>query len=139
MWKTASVDCDVDEFTATVEMVSHLLTKVACASSPHPSLHQKLIQFAHLLASFEKIVSECGTGLPDLLNSARRRRKVTKINSQIHVELKWVVDASGSSETDMHSLKVRSLQRITIEEGRFASLLLANPKAANSGKIISWM
>lgn len=114
---------DDEEFVITTELVSSTL---AClANTPISSIpdfrlfYSKLRQFCELQQEYEMSVAR-----PDQLKtfqtSRSKRRKVSRLNSRVHMEIKWVLAASGVTNSERESLAIRkrSLGRINVREGQ---------------------
>jgi serine/threonine protein phosphatase PrpC len=114
---------DDEEFLITTDLVSSTL---ACLSNTPVSsipdfrlFYSKLRQFCELQQEYESNVIR-----PDQLKSFQtsrsKRRKVSRLNSRVHMEIKWVLAASGVTNSERESLAIRkrSLGRITVREGQ---------------------
>jgi len=114
---------DDEEYLITTDLVSSTL---ACLSNTPIStipdfrlFYSKLRQFCELQQEYESNVIR-----PDQLKSFQtsrsKRRKVSRLNSRVHMEIKWVLAASGVTNSERESLAIRkrSLGRITVREGQ---------------------
>lgn len=114
---------DDEEFLITTELVSSTL---AClASTPISAIpdfrlfYAKLRLFCELQQEYESHVIRSDQLLQFQTNRTTRR-KVSRLNSHVHMEIKWVLAASGITNSLQESLAIRkrSLSRITVQEGQ---------------------
>lgn len=114
---------DDEEFLITTELVASTL---AClASTPISSIpdfrlfYSKLRLFCELQQEYESHVIRSDQ-LMQFQTNRTTRRKVSRLNSHVHMEIKWVLAASGVTNSLRESLAIRkrSLGRISVPEGQ---------------------
>lgn len=114
---------DDEEFLITTELVSSTLACLAStdiqAIPDFRLFYAKLRLFCELQQEYESHVIRSDQ-LTQFQTNRTTRRKVSRLNSHVHMEIKWVLAASGVTNSLRESLAIRkrSLGRISVPEGQ---------------------
>jgi len=110
----------VDEFEFTSELVQYSLDRVHENLNPTIEMYQKLHHFAALLDEYQKEIQHHGRNLSAVLNSSRKRRTLSRFNSRVRTELKWVLTESQveTNKKDIQAMQKRACLRISVPEGQ---------------------